>query len=213
MIHAFSLHTLALLLLLSSGIGDAREANKAYKEGDYAKAEKLYRAVLENSPNNARIYFNLGNALAKQAKTEEAIQAYLTYKDLAETDEEKALADYNIGTLMAEGEKWKPAAQHFKNALQLNPKDAEAKHNYELAVLNEQKQSNQQQKNQEKDEKEPPSEYAKAMKKKAESLVAEHKYKEAYILMKQALNSDKTVQNYNDFINRILNVSNINAMN
>jgi hypothetical protein len=40
--------------------------------------------------------------------------------------------------------------------------------------------------------------------------VAEKKYEEAYNLMQQALEDDDTVRAFNDFIERIKNVSDIN---
>ena len=78
--------------------GDGREANKAYNEGNYALADSLFRLALEEDPENAKLYFNLGNALAKQGKVEDAIEAYLNSQEYAKTDEDKALAQYNIGT-------------------------------------------------------------------------------------------------------------------
>lgn len=204
------IYLLGFFILTASGDGDAKKGNEAYEKGDYAQAETLYKAALESDPENAKIYFNLGNALAKQGKIEEAIQAYMEFRSLAKTPEDKARAEYNIGSMMAEGEKWKPAAQHFKNSLKLNPTDSEAKHNFERAMAESEKQDQDQQQQQQDQDQEPPSDYAKAMKKRAEQLVAERKYQEAHKLMQDALSVDQTVQNYNDFIQRIGNVNEIN---
>ncbi len=211
MIRTLSYITL-LLLLTAAGLNDARKANKAYEAGNYEEAEQLYLDALEQNPNNARLYFNLGNAQAKQGKVEEAIESFMEFRNRAETTEDKSLADYNIGTMMAEGKKWKPAAAHFKNALTLNPTDLEAKHNYERAMIELQKEDQdkkQQKKNNEKPPK--PSAYALAMKKQAEKLVAEHKYEEAYNLMQRALKVDETVRAFNDFMDRTKSVSTINT--
>ncbi len=205
-----AIYLLGFFILTASGDGDAKKGNEAYEKGDYSQAETLYRAALESDPENAKVYFNLGNALAKQGKVEEAIQAYMEFRSLAETPEDKAKAEYNIGSMMAEGEKWKPAAQHFKNSLKLNPTDPEAKHNFERAMAESEKQEQDQQQQQQDQNQEPPSDYAKAMKKRAEQLVAERKYQEAHKLMQDALSVDQTVQNYNDFIQRIGNVNEIN---
>ena len=194
-----------MLLIASSSNEDARKANKAYEEGDYQQAEILYRTALEADPDNARIYFNLGNTLAKQGKVEEAIQAYMEFESKATTADEKSLAEYNIGTLLSENEQWKPAVQHLKNALRYNPADSDSRHNFERALAESQKQDEEQQQNQDQQNQDipPPTDYAKAMKKRAEQLVAEKKYGEAFNLMQQALQADETVQNFNDFINRI----------
>jgi tetratricopeptide (TPR) repeat protein len=205
-------YLLLSFLFLAAGNGDARKGNEAYEKGEYAEAEALYRTALEAEPENAKVLFNLGNALAKQGKTEEAIQTFMEFRSLAETAEEKARAEYNIGSVLAAGEQWKPALQHFKNSLKLNPEDDDARHNFERALLESQKQDEQQQnEDQQNQDQEPPSEYAKAMKKRAEQLVAERKYEEAYNLMQEALKVDKTVQNFNDFIQRIGNVDEIDS--
>tara|TARA_R110000868_G_scaffold259361_10_gene517461 strand:+ start:3007 stop:3648 length:642 start_codon:yes stop_codon:yes gene_type:complete len=203
----------SILFLIGSANGDAKKGNEAYEKGEYAEAETLYRTALENDPENADVYFNLANALAKQGKTEEAIQIYMEFRSLVNSPEAKALAEYNIGSVLADGEKWKPAAQHFKNSLRLNPNDAEAKHNFERAFAEANKQDDQQQdqQDQEQEDQEPPSEYAKAMKKRAEQLVSERKYGEALNIMNEALKVDKTVQNFKDFIERIGQVSEINS--
>lgn len=193
--------------------GDAKKGNEAYQNGNYEEAETLYRTALETDSENAEIYFNLASALAKQGKTEEAIQTFMEYRSLTDQPENKALAEYNIGSVLADGEQWKPAVQHFKNSLKLNPNDSETKHNFEraLAEANKQDEQDQDQQNEGQDEQEPPSEYAKAMKKRAEQLVGERKYGEAFSIMQEALKVDQTVQNYNDFIQRIGEVSEINS--
>ena len=199
------------LLLAVPGNEEARKGNEAYEKGEYVEAETLYRASLEADPQNTDVYFNLANALAKQGKTEEAIQAFMEYRSMAETPEKKALAEYNIGSVLAEGEQWKPAVQHFRNSLKLNPNDLEAKHNFERALAESNKEDEQQQQDQQNQDQEPPSEYAKAMKKRAEQLVSERKYDEAYNLMQEALKVDQTVQNFNDFIQRIGDVDEIDS--
>ncbi len=203
----------SLLFLFASANGDAKKGNEAYEKGEYETAEKLYRTALDTDPDNVDIYFNLANALAKQGKTEEAIQTFMEYRSLAESPEKKAIADYNIGSVLADGEKWKPAAQHFKNSLKLNPSDLDTKHNYEraLAEANKENEQEQDQQDQGQEEQEPPSEYAKAMKKRAEQLVNEQKYGEALNVMNEALKVDQTVQNFNDFIQRIGQISDINS--
>lgn len=207
------LYVLSFFFLVGASNGDAKKGNEAYQQGNYEEAETLYRTALEADPENADVYFNLANALAKQGKTEEAIQTYMEFRSLAESPEKKALAEYNIGSVLADGEKWKPAAQHFKNSLKLNPTDSEAKHNFERALAEADKQNEEEQDQQDEgqEEQQPPSEYAKAMKKRAEQLVGERKYGEAFNIMQEALKVDQTVQNFNDFIQRIGEVSEINS--
>lgn len=213
MIRIFS-YIAILLFLTASAVNDGRKANEAYESGDYEQAEQLYLTAIEQDPDNAKLYFNLGNAQAKQGKVEDAIQSYMEFRGLAASPQDKAIAEYNIGTLLAEGQKWKPAATHFKNALKLNPSDPDAKHNYEQALTKQQEQEEEQEGQDENQQNQPPpepSEYALAMKEQAEKLVAQRKYSEAYNLMQRALDADETVRAFNDFIERIKNVSDIDS--
>ena len=206
---------IALFLIFSAFTSDeARQANSAFEEGNYEQAEELYKAAIEASPDNFKLYFNLGNAQAKQGKVEEAIDSFMEFRSLAESPEDKSMAEYNIGTLLAEDQKWKPAATHFKNALKLDPSDLDAKHNYERAleeIKNEEEDEGNEEQNQENQPPPEPSEYALAMKKQAEKLVAEQRYQDAYNLMQRALEADDTVRAFNNFIERIRNVSEINS--
>lgn len=204
------LHSILLLFLVAAPLTDARKGNEAYQKGNYEAAESYYKAALEQEPDNARLYFNLGNAQARQGKIEEAIQSFLEFRNLAETPEDKALAEYNIGTVLAEDERWQPAASHFKNSLKLNPDDFDAKFNYERA-LSEQQKENQEQDNQGNQPPPEPSDYARAMKRQAEKLVDERRYTEAYELMMEALKADKTVQAFSNFITRIKDVAQIHG--
>ncbi|MCB1073843.1 MAG: hypothetical protein KDK96_12210, partial [Chlamydiia bacterium] len=97
---------------------------------------------------------------------------------------------------------------HYKNALKKNPSNQDARYNYELLkkLIQEQKNQQDQNKNQKNQE---PSEYAKQMKKKAEELVAQRNYNDAYNLMQMALQKDQTVSSFNDFISRIKDVAEI----
>lgn len=205
-------HILLFLLFTASAVSDGRKANKAFEEGNYEEAEELYQAAIEQEPENAKLYFNLGNAQARLEKVEEAIQSFMEFRNLAESPEHKALADYNIGTLLAENQNWRPAATHFKSSLKLNPSDINAKHNYERVLQEMENEENQEQQQDQENQPPPdPSAYAIAMKKQAEKLIEQRKYQQAYDLMQQALQADETVRAFNDFINRTKNVSEIDA--
>lgn len=213
MIRLLSYITL-FLLLTASAVNDGRKANEAYENGNYEEAEELYLAAIEQEPDNAKLYFNLGNARAKQGKIEEAIESFMEFRGMVESPEDKALAEYNIGTLLADNKQWKPAASHFKNALKLNPSDLNSKHNFERALAEQENEEQEQEGQNENQENQPPpepSEYALAMKKQAEKLVAERKYNQAYNLMQRALAADETVRAFRDFIERTKNVADINS--
>lgn len=138
---------LIFLLIFVMSTDGARRANEAYEKGDYAGAEKAYLEALKETPDDARLYFNLGNALAQQGKFDEAVSAFEKFKDMSDNPEDRSKADYNIGNIFGNQEKWDRAAEQFRQSLRQNPTDNEAKYNYELAnrLLQEQQQQQQQQ--------------------------------------------------------------------
>jgi Ca-activated chloride channel homolog len=143
------MHLFLLLVLLLNLFNDkAREGNRAYERGDYETAVKHYMEALQTEPNNARIYFNLGNALSKLGKGEEARAAWDQSNTLTPSAIDQSKATYNKGNVAAEQQKWEQALQEYRNALKMNPNDADAKHNYEMAVKKKQEQDQQQQQQQ-----------------------------------------------------------------
>jgi Ca-activated chloride channel family protein len=135
-------------LFVASSLNDARKANEAYKNGDYELAVQLYRQAIDQNPDNPRLYFNLGNALAEIGNTEEAMAVYEQYKSMTEVNDQQALADYNKGKLLSEQENFDEALSHFREALRKNPEDEDARFNYELAQRMKQQQEQEQQEQQ-----------------------------------------------------------------
>ena len=147
---------LILIALLLASNDDARRANEAYQKGEYAAAEQAYRQAIQQDPDDARLYFNLGSALAQQGKFDEAVSAYEQFKERTNDPVERSKADYNIGNIFGNQEKWDRASQQYRQSLRQNPSDPEAKHNFELANrMLQQQQQNQQQNDQNKDDRDP----------------------------------------------------------
>lgn len=109
-----------------------RQANEAYEAGDYGRAERMYRELLRQNPDNAQALFNLGNALVRQNKTEEATEAYRQYLIRADDPEQQAPGHYNLGYLHGQTGENEHAMENFRQSLQRNPHDEDAKFNYEL---------------------------------------------------------------------------------
>ena len=140
----YLLTVMLAFILIGAAVEDARKANEAYDNGDYKKAIMLYKRAIQQDAENPKLYFNLGNALAKNGSTEEAIRYYEQYKQMTDDPAEKAKADYNIGNIYSQNKKWGQATQFYKKAMRRESGDIDAKHNYELA----QKKQQQQQQNQ-----------------------------------------------------------------
>jgi tetratricopeptide (TPR) repeat protein len=147
---------LILLLMLSSlsGFSQAerkfiRRGNDAYEEKHYTQSEVNYRKALENEQNSFEALFNVGDALYKQEKYEDAARQFnqITSREVA--DDKKARAYHNLGNSLLKANKLKESISSYKQALRLNPGDVETKHNltYAMRKLREQqqKQKNQQQ--------------------------------------------------------------------
>jgi Ca-activated chloride channel homolog len=132
------------LIFSASVLNDARKANEAYQRGDYEEAVQLYRMAIAQNPDDARLYFNLGNALSQLGKTTEAVEAFETYKSRTENSRDQSLADYNKGRVHTELEQYDEALSYYRDALRKNPYDQDARHNYELALRKQQEQEQEQ---------------------------------------------------------------------
>ncbi|MEX0904229.1 MAG: tetratricopeptide repeat protein [Balneolaceae bacterium] len=140
------LSLLILALFFSAAtVNDARKANEAYNNGDYEQAAELYRQAIEQNPDDPRLHFNLGNSLYQMGRADEARESYERYKRLAENNQERSMADYNVGRMLIDNEQYEEASGYFKEALKNNPSDADARHNYELALRRQQEQEQDQQ--------------------------------------------------------------------
>ena len=163
--------TLAVIsvLFLSPGTADASPANaeKAYREGDYSRAETQYKAEAEKEPKDPRLQFNLGTASYKSGKYDEALNAFqgaLNVQEIALQDK----AYYNMGNaLYRQGQateksnprdtirKWENAVQAYEGALKLDSKDQDAIFNRDFVKkrLEELKKQQKQKPNQKQDKK------------------------------------------------------------
>jgi tetratricopeptide (TPR) repeat protein len=123
--------------------------NDLYLDRKFADAEVNYRKALEKEKDLVQGHFNLGNALAKQGKNEEAAKEFDLALQKAEQRDTKAYAWYNIGNTHMADQRYEDAVRSYVDALKLNPRDEEAKYNlsYALEKLRQQQQQQQQNKN------------------------------------------------------------------
>lgn len=141
--------------LMAASLNDARKANNAYEEGNYAEAAELYQKAISQDPDNPHLHFNLAKTLYELGQGDAAMEAYDRYKSLTESPVERSFADYNKGRMLTDQENYQEAVEFFRQALINNPNDSDAKFNYELAL---QKQQEQQQQEQEQDPESEPGE-------------------------------------------------------
>ncbi len=70
-----------------------RQANEAYKKGDYQKAISLYEKTLQNGKVSGEVYYNLANAYYKLNQIAPSIYYYEKAKQLLPDDED---VNYNL---------------------------------------------------------------------------------------------------------------------
>ncbi len=189
---------------------------KAFDESQYDKSLQHFQDALLDDPENPLGHYNVAEALYKNKKYEEALTSYeksLNSQDI--TLREKAF--YNLGNTHYQMNKYQEAIQNYIKALELDPNDQDAKHNLELVraklkeMADKQPMQNQQQ-NSQNDQNVEPSEYAKEIKKQADELVAQRKYREALKLMTDLLKNDKTAMAYSQYTKRLGDVTEINNL-
>lgn len=128
---------------------------KMIEEGKYQEAIKHYDRIIKEHPEWAEAHFGKGVALYKEKNVEEAAKEF-EKSIAAKNDVQKSAAYYNLGNILLNSQKPDEALKFFRKSLELNPKDLEAKHNYELAqrmLQQQQQQQNQDQNNDNQDKK------------------------------------------------------------
>lgn len=122
-----------------------REGNDLYGKQNFEKAEVEYRKALDKKTDSYEAAFNLGDALFKQKKFDEALQQF---SDLAkeETDKQRLGELYhNIGNTLLSMQKTEESIEAYKESLRNRPDSPETKYNLEYARRRQQQQQNQNQ--------------------------------------------------------------------
>ena len=130
------------------------KGNDAYKKKQYNEAAGAYQNALKKSPD-ATAYYNLGNALYKTDKLDDALKSYDNTVQNSKTYPLKENAYYNGGVVLQKQKKIPECIKAYKNALKIDPNDEEARQNLERALQQQKQQQKQDQKDnkQDKDQK------------------------------------------------------------
>ena len=129
-----------------------KKGNDAYEKKEYENAITNYKQATEKSPANATAQYNLGNALYKNKKTDEAVQAFDNAIENAESKEDKSKSFYNKGVVLQNNHKLPECIEAYKKALKLNQQDEDARQNLQKAL---QQQKQEEQKKDSKEQKKP----------------------------------------------------------
>ena len=110
-----------------------RQGNKEYEEETYDESEILYRKALEKERDFYTGEFNLGDALYKQDKFEDAARSFDNLVE-NETDRDKLGHLYhNLGNSLLKSNKVEESIEAYKQALRNNPADEETRYNLAFA--------------------------------------------------------------------------------
>jgi Ca-activated chloride channel homolog len=139
-----------VLLSAQADKKNIRKGNREYFNGKFPDAEILYRKAVDNNKQSPDATFNIGDALYKQKKFEDAGKQFIESASQNENKEKKSAGLYNLGNSMLMSNKFKESIEAYKGALKLNPHSKETKYNlaYAQDML---KQQEEQQKKQDKD--------------------------------------------------------------
>ncbi|HOU31338.1 MAG TPA: tetratricopeptide repeat protein [Bacteroidales bacterium] len=147
-----------------SGQGEKRylrQGNSKYFDGNYSESEILYRKAIEENRSSAAGNFNLGDALYRQNKFDDASKQFILSADMSADRIKKAESFFNLGNSLLKSNKIEESIEAYKNSLRLNPTSLEAKYNlaYAQDLLKKMQQQQQQQQkeqnqNKEQDQKE-----------------------------------------------------------
>jgi len=128
-----------------------KEGNGQYAAGHFPDAEASYRKALEKVPASLQAQFDLGNALYKQGRFEEAAKAFEAVAHGTRAKALQAQALYNLGNAQLKAKQTKEAVASYIESLKLRPKDEDTKYNLSYALAQEQqKQDKNQDKNKDK---------------------------------------------------------------
>ena len=122
--------------------GLMRQGNSLYSRGKYDEALSRYQMAEVLEPDATAIHFNLGNALFRLGRYQEAARE-LELVLIDKKPERRANAMYNMGNVAFKAGQLDPAIKAYANALAINPNDKQAKQNLEFCLKKKEEQQNQ----------------------------------------------------------------------
>ena len=131
-----------------------RQGNREYENDKYPEAEISYRRAIDKNKGSADAIFNVGDALYKQNKFEDAGKQFIDNHYLIEDKEKRSASLYNLGNSLLMANKVQESIEAYKGSLKLDPSNMEAKYNlaYAQDLLKQQQQKNQEQQDQQKND-------------------------------------------------------------
>jgi len=129
-----------------------RKGNREYEKNKFSESEISYRKSLDKNKQQPDAVFNVGDALYKQNKFDEAGKQFTENAGLNDDKNKKSAALYNLGNSLLNANKLKESIDAYKGSLKLQPDNREAKYNlaYAQDLLKKQEEQKQNQQNKDK---------------------------------------------------------------
>ena len=150
--------TVIVLLLSGQLLAQAdkkyiRQGNREYYRDKYQDSEISYRKAIDDNRRSPDAVFNIGDALYKQNKYEEAARQFSENINMNDDIDKRAAGLYNLGNSLLQAKKIKESIDAYKGSLKLQPDNQEAKYNlaYAQDLLRQEQQQQQQQQNNDQD--------------------------------------------------------------
>lgn len=111
-----------------------RAGNSAYTDSNYTQAEEAYRKSAADDPSSAKAAFNLGDALYRQERYEEAIEAFEKSYGKQSDPQQQSKSLQNLGNAHYQMKNYQEAAKAYGESLKLDPENEEARYNMAQAI-------------------------------------------------------------------------------
>jgi len=153
----FTTGLISILPLLANAQSEKkfiRQGNREYQKNRYSDSEISYRRAIDKNKSAPDAVFNVGDALYKQKKFEDAGKQFIENNNMNEKKEKKAASLFNLGNANLMARKLEESIDAYKKSLLLNSSNMEAKYNlaYAQDLLKQQQQQNKEKQDQNKDQ-------------------------------------------------------------
>lgn len=133
-----------------------RKGNREYEKSKFSESEISYRKAVDKNKLSPDAVFNVGDALYKQNKFEEAGNQFTENINQNDDNFKKSTGYFNLGNSLLKANKIPESIDAYKNSLKLNPDNEKAKYNLSYAQdelkKQQEKQKQQQQSNDKQDQ-------------------------------------------------------------
>jgi Ca-activated chloride channel family protein len=124
-----------------------RQGNREFEKNRFPDSEISYRKAIDKKKESPDAVFNIGDALYKQNKFEDAGKQFIQNINMNDDKSKKSAGLYNLGNSMLKANKLEESIEAYKGSLKLSPDNNEAKYNlaYVQDLLKQQQEQKQQQ--------------------------------------------------------------------